>query len=220
MKEISSINRLLLLVLALVLLILLGFLTLRKPEITYSEKIEASLSQMRLANVWVGPAEVQAAVASADEQMILIDLRPSHIFAQGNIPSSVNIPIHSLLEKNTLEMFRGLAKDGIKIVLYGNDHSETISPWTILYQIGIKDVFIMAGGYQAYLSDNPEFNVLNDSELYKEISRYDYAAILKTLGEGATTLAIPSSDKPGLKTEGETVIPIKRKKQSTLEGGC
>lgn len=219
MRELSNINRLLLLAAALVILIIIGFVNLRKPDIQYHTDIRSALEDLRQDTLRISANEVKHMLLSAENSLVLIDLRPAYVFDKGHIAPAVNIPVHSLLEKNRLETIRSLQKKWVRIVLYGDDEAEATSPWALLQQIGISQVRILEGGYLGYTTPDSTRNKENTTLVNEESVRYDYATIMEGL-KAQGDMSSDIMDQPsGLKTP-EKIVPVKRKKQSVTEGGC
>ena len=75
----------------------------------------------------------------------LVDLRSEKEFSEYNIPSSVNIPIESILNSDLMR--------NQKILLYGNDDVASAQAWFILKSSNYKAVYILKGGMNAWKNE-------------------------------------------------------------------
>lgn len=72
----------------------------------------------------------------------LVDLRAEKEYGEYNIPTSVNIPIESLLNSDLMR--------NQKILLYGNDDVVAAQAWFILKSANFKAVYLLNGGMNAW----------------------------------------------------------------------
>jgi rhodanese-related sulfurtransferase len=133
----------------------------------------------------------------------LIDIRPSDLFAQGHPDQAINIPVRNLLDKESLELFDRLQKNGQTAILYGTDELQTVTPCLLLQQMGylnlktLKGRFEITNGFKE--SDSASIEVM----------------LLKTEAMKAkqeVKVADPESKKP------KVVIPVR--KHALSGGGC
>lgn len=75
----------------------------------------------------------------------LIDLRSEKEFGDYNIPSSLNIPVESILNSDLMR--------NQKIYLYGNDDVASAQAWFILKSSNYKAVYILKGGMNAWKNE-------------------------------------------------------------------
>ncbi|MDP3581439.1 MAG: rhodanese-like domain-containing protein [Ignavibacteria bacterium] len=75
----------------------------------------------------------------------LVDLRSEKEFGEYNIPTSVNIPIESILNSDLMR--------NQKILLYGNDDVASAQAWFILKSSNYKAVYILNGGINAWKNE-------------------------------------------------------------------
>lgn len=75
----------------------------------------------------------------------LVDLRAEKEYGEYNIPTSVNIPIESLLNSDLMR--------NQKILLYGNDDVVAAQAWFILKSANYKAVYLLNGGMNAWKNE-------------------------------------------------------------------
>lgn len=75
----------------------------------------------------------------------LVDLRTGKEFGEYNIPSSLNIPLESILNSDLMR--------NQKILLYGNDDIASAQAWFILKSSNYKAVYILKGGMNTWKNE-------------------------------------------------------------------
>lgn len=203
-------KRVLIAVVIFVAIIIIGLLTIHKPEIRYvltpQETLENALS---LADE-IFPEDVMYIVEDSTPGYQLVDVRTPYDYIKGHIATSVNIPYNMLLEEDNLKFLRELDKDSVIIILYGNDQSQANCPWMLLKQIGIQNIQVMLGGYDYYDMDPMDLYDMPDiPEYLVEEPMYDYPELIQY------------NEAPDVSTEEmDIIVPRRKKKQSVAEGGC
>jgi len=136
----------------------------------------------------------------------VIDIRPADLYAQAHSENAINIPIRKLLDKESLQFFNQMLKEGREVVLYGSDELEAVAPCLLLHQLGYKNVKHLRGGINETVS-------LKETELAStEVSVIDTAPMpVKTEVIKAAVIQ-PAKKKP------EVVVPVKQEVSSG--GGC
>jgi len=79
----------------------------------------------------------------------IIDVRPADLFAQGHSENAINIPVHNLLDDESLELFDRLQKNGQTVVLCGSDELQAIAPCLLLQQMGYTNLKTLKGRFVA-----------------------------------------------------------------------
>ncbi|MBU2652166.1 MAG: rhodanese-like domain-containing protein [Bacteroidetes bacterium] len=206
-------NKILIIVAAFILLIILGILSVRKPDIGYQLTPREALDNALSLVDEVFPEDIVYALEDSASGYQLIDLRTPYDFLQGHIRKAVNIPSSVLLQEDNLLFLQKLDKDSVTIVLYGNNQSQANLPWMLLKQIGIENVKVLLGGYD-YIK-----GILIDPYAVEDLPNYlveepafDFASLLEinTSASGES----PDNHQP------EMIMPVRKKKSTAAEGGC
>ncbi len=205
MNEIQKNWKLILASVVFVIIILIGFITLRKPDLKFHLTTEQAAALLQNPGLEILPAEVNANASS----LVIVDLRTPNEFLKGNIPGSINIPEPSLFDAQNIKQFNSWENQASTIVLVGRDQSQAAGPWMLLRQMGYSNLKVMNGGWIQYAAmlQNP------DAKIYPiEQPRYDFAKIMENANQGVT--ANPVSEKQ------EVVVRTLKAKNSKAEGGC
>ncbi len=191
--------------LLLLLLVVPGFIFSHKPLAYYPVSEQEILEIVLSMKDAVTPGEVRTALQRGDASIVLIDLRSPAEYIIGHLKGAVNIPLFDLLEKKNLEM---LADTSRTFVFYGGDEVQGCGPWMLLRQLGYKNVKVMLGGYDFYVTGKPMPKEV-EGKCFDEHPRYDYASYFKG-NKGIS---------PSRKAPPKVVVP-RRKKKVTASGGC
>jgi rhodanese-related sulfurtransferase len=212
MKELNRTDRLTIASIIFALILVIGLVTLKQPEVPYLLGINETTAIVSTADESISPEETASILKNNDARYMLADLRNPVDFQKSHIGNAVNIPIQEILQKKHLDHFRELSEDGITVLLYGNDETETNGAWMMLRQTGINNVSTMQGGYQSYKMYQARSLVNNEaSATDPEKPGYNYREIMSKTGANPA----PARDMPA-----EPVKVIKREKKSAAEGGC
>ncbi|NEW81839.1 MAG: rhodanese-like domain-containing protein [Mariniphaga sp.] len=136
----------------------------------------------------------------------LIDIRLPELYSQGHPENAINIPVRQLLDKESVELFNKLSKNGIEAVLYGSNELQATAPLFLLQQLGFKNVKRLKGG----LTSSNEFQETEPAST--EISVIDTAVIHIKPGLIDKSVTTPESKKS------EAVLPVR--KEASAGGGC
>jgi len=189
----------------LLLMVVPGFIFSHRPLQYYPVSEEEILQEVLSMKDVITPDEVRTAVKQGNASLLLVDLRSPEEFIVGHIGDAVNIPTHDILSSEAKELFKDNTKT---VVLYGGNEVEGCGPWMLLRQLGYKNVKVMLGGYDLYVTGK-KVPKAKDGECYDEQPRYDYASYFK----GNKAVSQPKKAVP------KVVVP-RRKKKVTASGGC
>ena len=207
-------KRLTISLLIFLLIIIIGFITIQKPQYVYKAGPEEMIEVIFSLGNEMTPEEAISHARESNPNYIFIDLRPPYDFIKGHIENAINIPLTRLIEKSTLKTFDKYTNDSVCMVLYGNNQTEANGPWMILKQLGYSNVKVLLGGYNCYSKKPGDLEKIPGSpDYYVEKPRYDFA---KIAAESASSIS--SADqvtKPAM-----PVIPVRRKKKKMVSGGC
>jgi len=195
---------------AFIIIVILGFLTMEKPKHHYRMTTEQMLTKTLQHDYIIRFDKFFDIYHNQDSLYRFIDLRSAHDFQIGHLPGAINIPLAKILS----DEYKGIVNQDKKInVLYYSDQCGACGPWMILTQLGYKNNFILAGGYD-YVTRNiiDEYSpMLGDYSAEK--AKYDYKEIINKTAGGASASASSSDNTP---------VPVIKKKgmKKEEEGGC
>ena len=208
MKELLKTKRITIAVFAFVLIIIIGFLTLKKPRNKYVITPVEMVEELPLI-YQVTPDEAMEVMY--DSTTVFIDIRSIKDFEKGHIENAINIPVPDLLSKKNTDLFNKWLKDSTVVVLYGNDELQANSPWLLMYELGYTNTRTLMGGcvyidklYDGSLSDNAVYSM--------EDPAYDFAGIVKKASEQSGTTGVEKKEKKK--------VVVRKKKKKEAEGGC
>jgi len=196
---------------AFVLLLVVGFLTMHKPLLSYELNMKQSLQMLKEQNTCFYPYQLVGVLNKKDKNVVLIDLRNHFVYGQGHIPGAENISAYDLTRKENIDRMENFKKQGVTVVLYGEDQLQINGPWMLFRQVGFDNVKILLGGYKYYLKHQNDLSATKTDKSYlKGNAQYDYA---KVASSSATVGDAPVKTK-------KTLIVHRRKKAAAAAGGC
>ncbi len=205
-------KRLTITAIAFVLIIIVGLITMHKPEHIYKLNPADLVESIMMKDGELTPGKAVYYAEESNPDFVFIDIRNQYEFIKGHIPNAINIPLTELLSKATLKQFDKYSEDSVTIVIYGNSQTDANAPWMILKQLAYPDVKILLGGFDYYSKDHAETgDTAGMPEYYVEIPKYDYAAIAAETSSGDVT---------GQDVKAEPVLPVRKKKKTVASGGC
>jgi len=206
-------NRLSIAVLFFVAILLIGFITITRPDFEYGVTVAETLETLLSFEDEITPDEAMEIVFDETPGYKFIDIRSPYEFVKGNIEGSVNIPFQNFLADENVGFFDDMLKDSVTLVVYGWDQTEANGPWMLLKQLGYRNVKILMGGYGYYSGDT--YDMFYESEIpqyFVEEPKYNYLEIMESFANGSSIEETSGNY--------EIVIPLRKKKKSVVEGGC
>jgi rhodanese-related sulfurtransferase len=213
MDELNKTNRLTIAVIGIVLVIIIGLVTLRRPDIKYSLTPAESLALLNDPASVITPVQATALMKDSSGKTVFIDVRNSIAFDRGHIKNAVNIQVRELFAKKSKATFLDLEKAGQTAVLYGETQQQANGPWLILRQTGFKNVLLFTGNYV-------QLDIANSDSLTRLLPQLSETPLIDT----AALKAISAPAKTGkdaaqpVKSEKKKVTPVK--KEASSGGGC
>ncbi len=207
-------NRLTIAALFFVAIIVIGFITLSKPDFEFELVPEQALEEVLSFEDEMTPEEAEEIIWNEEAGYQFVDLRNPNEFVKGHIDNAINIPCKSILNLENRNLFNQLKKDSVIVVIYDYDQSKANGPWMLLKQLGYDNVKILLGGYGYYSGET--FDIFSESEIPQylvEEPKYNFAEIMEKLSDGASLFQADDEQV-------EMVIPTRKKKKSVVEGGC
>jgi rhodanese-related sulfurtransferase len=212
MKENNRTRRLSIASVIFIAIIIIGLITIRKPDIEYRLNPQQTLDAIVESPEEIYPEDVRNFAEFKETGYVIVDLRSPYEFVKGNIPGSVNIPSNALLDKESLKAFEKYVQDSLTVILIAETQSEANGPWMLLRQLGYNNLKVMLGGWNYYANPTDPNDMPEIPPYMVEKARFDFMAIMDSLGSN-TNSAQPDNSP-------EVILPTRKKKSSKVEGGC
>lgn len=195
-----------------VVLLIVGFLTMYRPALTFEKDMQQSLADLQESDALFYPWQLETVINGQDKNVVLFDIRDRFVYGQGNIPGSENISAQDLTLKENIERLEDFKKDSITVVLYGVDQLQANGPWMLFRQMGLDNVKILLGGYSYYEQHKDNLaESENDITFIKGYPNYDFAEI------AAKDETVIESNSPSDK---QPVNVVRKQKTTAAAGGC
>ena len=206
-------KRLTISVVVFAIIIIVGLITISRPKYVFTLDAQATLETILAEQEEISPYEIEKIVSRKDQHYQLIDLRSPYDFLIGHIDDAINIPLNSILEDDSFTTIKKINESGKTIIFYGNNQSQANGPWLLLAQLGIKNVKVLAGGYEYFILRNDSAYIAVDSVYCAEKAKYDYAQVFQEIsGDNNISSTVEKQT--------QKVIPKRRKKKGVVAGGC
>ena len=145
-----------------------------------------------------------------NSSVVFVDVSNHYDYQADHLENAYNIPVASLLDKDSKEYFVKWQADLLQVILYGKDELKVIARWMLLYQLGYTNTRLLMGGmdyidklYNDELAENETFNV--------ETPAYDYDGIIA---------AASSGESRTVTTQPRKKVVVRKKEMKAAEGGC
>ena len=210
MDELNKTNRLTIAVVAFAIVIIIGMITFRRPEVTYKHTPAESLALLNNPALLVTPAQTTGIVNDSAGKYVFIDVRNSIAFGQGHIKNAINIPVRELLSKKSRQIFHEIESANQTAILYGETQQQASGPWLMLHQTGFNSVKLFTGNYA-------QLNMANADSVTKLLPQLSETPLIDTAALKA--VSAPKQEKTEIKPAAKkTVSPVK--KEASSGGGC
>lgn len=214
MKELTRTKRLQIATLIFILIIALGFITLKKPkyEFQISPQQMGAIIADKTYDVYPDPS--MKTMNFNDAGMIMVDVRYPSDYAQKHLGPAINIPVSDILLDDNIQLFKQWQADSQRVVLYSQNQLEANGPWMLLQELGYNNVYVLLGGMNCLnkMDTNSYYEEQTPSYLVEE-PKFDFGAYIAGLQKN-------NGNKTTIQTKTKKILPIKRKKKATTEGGC
>lgn len=213
MKELKRTRRLTIAAILFVLVIIIGFITLNKPDFTYKLSTQLLVEELYNLDNEVLPDDIMDILAYGDSTMVLIDIRDPYAYQMGFLGEAINIPVSDIMRKESIAFFDEMQADSISVVIYANNQLEANGTWMMLKQLGYSNVKILLGGYSYLTNEDIDYYDMPEiPEYFVEEPAFIFSEVIANINSGQNIEAES--------TEPQTIKPIKRKKKAVAEGGC
>jgi rhodanese-related sulfurtransferase len=213
MQELIRTNRLIMVVAVFVLVIIVGLITFKRPEVKYVLSPTESLTLLNDPESVITPQQAAALLKDGAGKTVFIDIRNSIAFEKGHLKSAINIPVRELFTKQNRTFIHDIEKAGQDAVLYGETQQQATGPWLMLRQTGYKNVKLFTGNY-SQLDPAKADSLTRLLPQLSETPLIDTAALKLVSSPVVTGKDIA---KPVI-TEKKSVAPVK--KSASSGGGC
>jgi len=199
-------------VIIFIVIIVTGLLTISNPRLKYALSPQQTVDLVAWEEAVLFPYELEDIFNGTIDTILLIDIRNRFEFGKGHIPGSENISAVTLLERDNIRRLKKLQKEGMTLVIYGDDQLQANGPWMVFQQLGFDNVRILLGGYSYYKlwKDNLADTYMDDGYM-KGFPKVDYAEV------AASNSNVQSNDEQ----DARKPVSVRRKKKTAVaEGGC
>jgi len=202
MKELEKTKRVSISAILLILAVIIGVLSFRKPKNVFKKDKLLVLNHIVKMDYILNKTNLDA---NTLKSAVLIDIRSPYEFNKGHLKNAINIYSPNLLAPKNKKILKSIEKDNKKIILYGANADEASGSWMLLTQLGYKNIQVLCSQI-SYVNNKL---VIKDYPLEKP--HLDYAAFMKKASKS-------SGIKP--KKVHKKVVKLVRKKKKVAEGGC
>jgi rhodanese-related sulfurtransferase len=196
-----------------VLVIIIGLVTLRRPDIKYSLTPAESLSLLNEPGLVVTPDQAASILKDSAGKTIFIDVRNSIAFERGHVKNAVNIPVRELFSKSSKTTLRDIEKAGQTAVLYGETQQQANGPWLMLRQTGFKNVLLFTGNFA-------QLDITNSDSMTRLLPQLSETPLIDTAALKAISAPAIGGKETSqtINAEKKKVTPVK--KTGSSGGGC
>jgi rhodanese-related sulfurtransferase len=203
MKELEKTKRISISATLFLLIILIGFLTYKRPKHVFKNNSESVLKEIVKKDYILSARQLES---MSPDEYALIDVRSNFEYEKSHIKDAVNIPYSQILEDKNMDFINSLKGDNKTAVFYGEHPDIASNAWLLLYQLGYNNIKV--------LSVKPRFE---DNKFYVDNVEIEKPAVnyAEEMKKATSTSGITEKPKPVKK-----VITVKKKKKRVAEGGC
>ncbi len=207
MKELEKTKRISISAILFLLVIVIGVLTFRKPQFSFSNSSVNTLEVVTTSSHVISLDEFKNSDPSS---YTLIDIRTNFDFSKGHLDNAINIPISQILQAVNNGTFSDAESTENTVILYGEHPQDADAAWMLLFQMGYEQIKILT--IRTYY-ENRQFHVQN-VEVGKPA--YDFAEKMKK----ASVQKIKKVEAKPAPAPKKKVITQPKKKKKMPEGGC
>ena len=112
-----------------IIILIIGFLTINKPLLTYKLDTVESLNVLNDQDACFYPWQLEGVLKKEVNNVVLFDIRNNFDFGQGHIPGAENMSANDLTLEENIKRLKDLNENGMTVVLYGEDQLQANAPW-------------------------------------------------------------------------------------------
>mgnify|MGYP000984357161 CR=1 FL=1 len=127
----------------LMIILAIGTFFLNKPKEFKQIEPQELLREIVQSTRYVSADQVAKMIIHRDPSLEIVDVRNSEEFETFSLPNSINIPLDSILNENSLLYF-GIP--GTKVVFIANDDIRSDQAWVLTKRLGYNSTYVMTGG--------------------------------------------------------------------------
>ena len=196
---------------AFVIILIIGFITMHKPLLTYDLDMKQSVKELNNQGAYFYPWQLDSFLQKKMQNVVLFDIRDNFTYGQGHIPGAENVSANDLTHEESIKRLEDLKNKNTTVVLYGEDQLQANGPWMLFRQVGFNNVKVLVGGYQYYFQHKNDLAASkSDKNFLKGTPKYDFSELAAPKDGSVTSSA--SEKKP--------VEISRRKKSAAVAGGC
>jgi len=193
----------------LMLILAIGTLMINKTKEPNQIEPKQLLFELIQPTRYVSTDQVAKMIIQNDPSLELIDVRNIKEFEAFSLPKAINVPLDSLISKNSLLNF-GI--QGTKVVFVSNDDIASDQAWILTKRLGYKSTYVMKGGLNLWMETIINPKQPEETESAAAFATYAFRQGAQLYFTGAKT---EDSGAPKAKVE------VQRKKKSGgASGGC
>jgi rhodanese-related sulfurtransferase len=198
---------------AFVLVLIIGLVTFKRPEVKYVLSPSESLALLNDSSAIITPAQVAVLLKDSSGKTVFIDVRNSIEFGRGHLKNAVNVPVRELFSKQSRRIFHDLEKADQTAVLYGETEQQANGPWIMLRQTGYNNVKLFTGNY-SQLDPSAADSLTKLLPQLSETPLIDTAALKSVTPSASSSVKMENT----VKSQKKAVAPVK--KEASSGGGC
>jgi len=196
---------------AFILILIVGFFTMRTPLLSYKLDMNQSIEEIKNTDAFFYPWQLNSVISKETGNVVIFDIRDRFVFGQGHIPGAENLSAQDLTKEESIEQLEDLKDQNVTVVLYGEDQLQANGPWMLFRQVGFDNVKVLLGGYQYYLQHKDNLLATKDgSDFLLGIPKCNFAEMAAPKDGGI--IKTSTTQKP--------VEINRRKKTAGAAGGC
>ena len=96
-----------------VIILIVGFITMTKPLITYKLNMNQSLEDLDKSEAFFYPWQLDSLINNKMSDVVLFDIRDNFNFGQGHIPGAENMSANNLIREENIERLEKLNEQNI-----------------------------------------------------------------------------------------------------------
>jgi len=213
MEELNKTNRLTIAVILIVLVIVTGLITFRRPDVKYKLTPDETIALLNNPAMVITPDQATSILKDSAGKTVFIDVRNSIAFDRGHVKNAVNMPIRELFSKKNRTLLHDIEKAGQNAILYGETQQQANGPWLMLMQTGFKNVLLFTGNYA-------QLDIKASDSLTRQLPQLSETPLIDTAALKAISTPAAGADKAAstVKPDKKKVAPVK--KEASSGGGC